>query len=43
MIMSYVSKWELRKAYEDCIQKKRLTTNANNFEIDDNVKLNHIY
>lgn len=43
MIMSYVSRCELRKAYEDCIQKKRLTTNANNFEIDDNVKLENLY
>lgn len=41
--MSYVSRAELRRAYEDCIQRKRQTTNAINFEIDDNVKLEHLY
>ena len=42
MQMSYVSRAELRKAYEDCIKRKRQTTNAINFEIDDNVKLENL-
>lgn len=41
--MSYVSRSELRKAYEDCIRPKRQTTNAINFEIDDNEKLENLY
>lgn len=41
--MSYVSRKELRRAYEDCIKHKRGTTNAINFEVDDNVKLENLY
>ena len=41
--MSYVSRYELRLAYEDCIRRKHNTDNAVNFEIDDNEKLESLY
>lgn len=41
--MSYVSRIELRNAYEDCIKKKRGTQNASLFEVDDSVKLEYLY
>jgi len=41
--MSYVSRYELRCAYEDCMRKKHNTENAILFEVDDNVKLENLY
>ena len=41
--MSFVSRRELRLAYEDCIKKKRDTVNAINFEVNDNEKLESLY
>ena len=41
--MSYVSRYELRLAYEDCIRRKHNTDNAVNFEIDDNEKIESLY
>ena len=41
--MSYVSRFELNKAYEDCIKKKRSTNSAINFEIYESKYLEELY
>lgn len=41
--MSFVSRYELTKAYHDCIQKKRGTVNAINFEVNESLLLNLLY
>lgn len=39
----YVTRSELRKAYDDCIKHKHGTENAIKFEIDCDIKLEHLY
>ena len=41
--MSYVSRNELYAAYYDCIHKKRQTTNAINFEINETYNIERLY
>ena len=41
--MSFVSRYELNKAYHDCIKKKRGTVNAINFEVNESLLLNLLY
>lgn len=41
--MSYVSRYELNTAYEDCIDKKRSTENVIKFEINENENIKNIY
>lgn len=41
--MSYVSRYELNTAYEDCIDKKRSTENAIKFEINENENIENLY